>query len=136
MILAGMHEVDHIWPYIADGMKKACEYSGGDTTPYWLFEICRKGEGLLFYIVKDGVVVAGLVCRVENWSGKRVLRILAACGRGMKDWIDSVLDYREWLDRWGIESVIFEGRKGWERMVPKAKVLRQVYEVDHVRNGR
>lgn len=111
-------------------MKKACTRAGGDITPDWLFEICRKGDALLFVAHEENVVMAGLVCRVENWSGRRVLRIQAAAGWGLERWLPALRDYREWLQRLGVNQVIFEGRKGWQRVLPRARVVRQVYEVD------
>ena len=128
--LVPLSHIDGVWPAIANGMKEACWRCGGDITPDWLFQICRKGEALLFVAHEGEEIKAGLVCRVENWSGAKVLRIQAACGMNMETWLQSVMDYREWLDNLAIEKVIFEGRKGWERMVPQARVLRQVYEVE------
>lgn len=128
--LVPLSHVDQIWPALADGMKEACRRGGGDLTPDWLFTVCRKGDALLFVAHDELEIQAGMICRVENWSGERVLRILAACGWDMGRWLPSVCDYREWLDSIGVAKVVFEGRKGWERAVPRARVLRQVYEVD------
>lgn len=128
--LVPLIHIDAVWPHIAEGMKKACTRAGGDITPDWLFEICRKGDALLFVAHENNAVMAGLVCKVENWSGRRVLRILAAAGWRMERWLPALRDYREWLQRLGVNQVIFEGRKGWERVLPRARVVRQVYEVD------
>jgi hypothetical protein len=131
--LVPLAHIDAVWPDLAEGMKKACIRGGGDLTPSWLFEICRKGEALLFVAHEDGKVMAGLVCRVENWSGTKVLRILALTGHSMKTWLSELRAYRAWLDNLDIETVIFEGRKGWG-ILPGAEVIRQVYRVDI--NGR
>lgn len=128
--LIPLSHVDQVWPHLSEGMKEACRRGGGDLTPDWLFAVCRKGDALLFVAHDDLVIQAGLVCRVETWSGQRVLRILAACGWDMDQWLPAVREYREWLRNLDISRVVFEGRRGWQRAIPQARVLRQVYEVN------
>lgn len=133
--LAGVEEVDALWPVFADGMQECCRRSGGDITPDWLFMCCRRGEALLFVIDVEGKPKAALVARPEQWGPDRVLRLIAAAGTEMDRWLGELSDHRAFIDRLGISKVIFEGRKGWERVVPKARVLRHVYEVD-LNHGR
>lgn len=128
--LAGLLEVDAIWPHIAEGMKECCRRSGGDITPDWLFMQCRKGDALLFIVTEGDALLAAMVCTSGQWGSSRVLRIVGATGWAIDRWIDELTEYREWVDRLGFSKVVFEGRAGWQRVIPKARVLRQVYEVD------
>jgi hypothetical protein len=125
--LAGLTEIDGIWPRIATGMEECCRRSGGDITPDWLFFVCRKGEALLV-VVEDGEgkMLGALIATPQAWGGRRVLRILALCGRDMADWLDELKAFELPL---GIDKVIFEGRAGWAR-VPGVREIRRVYEAD------
>lgn len=127
--LVPLAEVDHAWPAIAEGMKEAVRRGGDDLTVPYLFQACRSGAALLFVAVADEEVKAALVCRPEQWGAKRVLRILALCGWDISDWLPTLRSYRTWPNALDVEAVVFEGRKGWERTIPEARVLRQIYEV-------
>lgn len=128
--LVPLIHVDEIWQQIAPGIEQACRRCGDDVTAPYLFGECRAGRALLFAIVEGGCVNAALVCRVENWGGRRVLRILAATGRGMAEWLNAITTHRLWPGHLACEKIVFEGRRGWERVLPEARVVRQTYEVD------
>lgn len=128
--LVPLTHVDEIWQQIALGIEQACRRCGDDITGPYLFGECRAGRALLFAMIDVGRVNAALVCRVENWGGRRVLRILAATGRGMADWLDAITTHRLWPGHLACEKIVFEGRRGWERVLPEARVIRQTYEVD------
>lgn len=128
--LVPTHEIDRVWPLLAEGMTEACRRGGDDLTPWHMFSQCRRSEALLFIAIADEEVKAGLVVRPEQWGNRQVLRILALCGWGIDVWLPWVTEYRDWPKHLDIKSVVFEGREGWKRVVPKARVLRTVYEVD------
>lgn len=128
--LLPVFDVDRAWLQISDGMERACNRGGGDLTAPFLFQECRSGRAMLFAIIEDQIIRAALIGRVENWGNTRVFHILAACGKGMADWLHMITEHETWPEVLGCEKAVFEGRKGWERMVPKARVVRQLYEVD------
>ena len=127
--LVALHEIDAVWPLIATGMKEACRRSGDDLTPWFLLQSVRRGDVLLFVAITDGALKAALVGRPENWGERRVLRILALAGADMERWLPSLSAHREWTDALGVQSVVFEGRPGWQRVAKNARVLRVTYEV-------
>lgn len=133
--LVPLIHVDEIWQQVALGVEEACRRSGDDMTGPFLFGECRAGRALLFAIIESGNVNAALVCRVENWNGCRILRILAATGHGMADWLGAITSHRLWPEHLACQKIIFEGRRGWERVLPEARILRLTYEVDF-ENGR
>jgi hypothetical protein len=128
--LVPLAEIDRVWPILAGGMKEAVRRGGDDLTVPYLFQQCRSGAALLFVAVADEEVKAGLVCRPEQWGSKRVLRILALCGWDVSDWLPTLRSYRTWPNALDVEAVVFEGRAGWKRVIPEARVLRSVYEVE------
>jgi hypothetical protein len=127
--LVPVHAVDHVWPLIADGMQEACRRSGDDLTPWFLLQACRRSDALLFVASAGDAVKAGLVCRPEQWGGKQVLRVLALTGWEMDAWLPALKSHRQWPAALDIKSVVFEGREGWKRLLPEARVVRSIYEV-------
>jgi hypothetical protein len=127
--LVALNEIDAVWPLIAEGMKAACRRSGDDLTPWFLLQSVRRGDALLFVAIAGGALKAALVCRPETWGERRVLRILALAGADVEHWLPALSAHREWTDALGVQSVVFEGRPGWRRVVKNACVLRTTYEV-------
>lgn len=128
--LVPLVHVDEIWKHVASGMERACARSGGGVSAPWLFGECRAGRALLFAVCGDKAVHAALVARVEERQGGRVLNILMACGHGMGRWLDIIRQHRDWPVRLGVSTVAFEGRPGWRRVLPEARVVRHVYQVE------
>jgi hypothetical protein len=127
--LVALHEVDTVWPLIAEGMKECCRRSGDDLTPWFLLQAVRRGNALLFVMIAGGLLKAALVCRPEVWGVRRVLRILALAGADMDAWLPALMAERTWRDALDVEAVVFEGRPGWQRVVKNARVVRATYEV-------
>jgi hypothetical protein len=127
--LVALHEIDAVWPLVADGMKEACRRSGDDLTTWFLLQSVRRGDALLFVAIADGLLKAALVCRPEVWAERRVLRILALAGADMEAWLPALMAERNWRDALDVEAVVFEGRQGWQRVIKNARVVRATYEV-------
>ncbi len=133
--LAGLFEIDAIWPHIAAGINECCERVRSDMTPDWLLTQCRRGDAFLFVIeeAETGIlgkrVLAALIGRSLGYGGDKVLFVNALWGRGMDTWIAELLA-SPWPRDLGFSKVVFEGRKGWEGALPNVRVIRQVYELD------
>jgi hypothetical protein len=133
--LVPVAEVDQVWPAIAEGMAEACRRCGDDVTPWHLFSWVRRSDALLFVATADEQIKAALVVRPEQWGGRNILRILALTGWDIDRWLPELAAHRDWPDALDATSVVFEGREGWKRKLPKARVVRSIYEVD-MENGR
>ena len=131
--LAGVHEIDTIWPLLEKGMAEACRRGRGTADPYWLWTICRRSEAMLFYVLDGQTVKAGCVCEVQNVQGERVLKIHALCGMGSKEWLKELSAYA--ANFLHVTKGVFEGRPGWGRL-PGVKLVRSVYEVDLINAGQ
>jgi hypothetical protein len=127
--LVALHEIDAVWPLVAEGMKEACRRSGDDLTTWFLLQSVRRGDALLFVAIADGLLKAALMCRPEVWAERRVLRILALAGADMEAWLPALMAERNWRDALDVEAVVFEGRPGWQRVIKNARVVRATYEV-------
>ena len=129
--LAGAHQVDQIWKLVTDGLEHACRKTGGDMTADYLWSECRSGKAFLV-IVTDAEKIAGAsVWRFEAWTSGRKLRCLALYGRRAAEWLaPHELIIRDIAKAGGATALVTEGRAGWQRLYPKARVVRQLYEVE------
>lgn len=120
--------VDAFWPHVRDGFQKALLKTGGDLTIGTLWTQCRAGDAFLV-VVHDETVKAGAIVRPELWQSGTKLRVLALYGEGMGDWFEDIMDMGRRIARdCGATAIIFEGREGWQKVFPKARKLRVLYE--------
>jgi hypothetical protein len=115
--------VDAVWHHLREGMQEACRRGGGQFTEGWLHTLCRKGDAYLLADMEGNEVRAGIVCQEQNWSGRTVINVLAACGRDMAAWIEPA------IAMFPGKSIVFEGRQGWQKTVPGVKLVRCVFEI-------
>lgn len=127
--LVPVGEIDRVWPALNDGMTDGCRRCGDDLTAWDLFSQCRRSDALLF-VWFDNEIKAGLVVRPEQWGTEQVLRILMLTGHEIDKWLPQLEACDDWKKFVGNLPVIFEGRLGWQRKMPKARVLRVVYKLE------
>jgi hypothetical protein len=127
--LVPVPNVDHFWPVLREGFHRSVMKTGGDIETGDLWVQCRSG-GAFLLIAHEGEEIRGAsIWRRDTWQTGRKLRCLALYGTGMKDWIEDMhgLAKRIAIDS-GATSLVSEGRTGWVKIFPKAKVLRALYE--------
>lgn len=128
--LAGVHQVDGIWAQVADGLEHACRKTGGDLTADYLWSECRSGAAFLVVISREQELLGASIWRFEKWSSGKKLRCLALYGKHLCDWLQQHIEFTKAMaSAGGATSLVTEGRRGFQRVFPKAKVLRQLYEV-------
>jgi len=121
--------VDAIWPSVKDGFQRASDRFGGDLTVGELWQGCRAGTCFLFVVHDDQKVFAATAWKPELWRSGPKFRCLALYGVQMDDWFDEMRrKVTETAINCGASSLIAEGREGWRRVLPEAKVLRTLYE--------
>jgi len=90
---------------------------------------CRNGSAFLL-IAHDGDRIAGAsIWTRQTWQSGRKLRCLALYGTNMTGWLPDMRALAMQLAKDnGCTSLVSDGRVGWTKIFPKAKVLRQLYE--------
>lgn len=85
---------------------------------------------MFLVIAHDEADILGVsVWRHEVWATGAKLRCMALAGKNMKSWLSDMREMATSIARdCGASSFVTEGRKGWERKFPRAKVLRVLYE--------
>lgn len=122
-------EVDAIWPFISEGMKRSCRHS--NFTPGHVWQECRSGRAFLIVAYQDGSILGA--CVVQFQDNGRTLRGLALAGRKLKLWFDVLhVELRKIMDHGGAEVFIDAGRPGLKafyKTLPTARQIGVVYEV-------
>jgi hypothetical protein len=131
--IAGVAEVDGIWPSISERIQNGCDRTGGASSSGDLWKQCRSGEAYLIIGFNDGIKVAS-VWRFESWPSGLVFRCLSLAGTEMATWVIPFATFiQEQARIGGSTRLIAQGRKGWERVISRmysqSKVLWQTYEV-------
>lgn len=103
--------------------------TGGDLTTGDLWVACRSGSAFLIVAHEGDEIRGASIWRPETWQSGKKMRCIGLYGSRMIDWIE---DMHELVKRLaadcGATSLISEGRLGWQKTFPKAKVLRALYE--------
>lgn len=127
--LVPVQMVDQIWPRVFEGFQRASDRFGGDLTVGDLWQGCRAGTCFLFIVHDDKEVVAATAWRPELWGSGPKFRCMALYGLGMADWMPELHEkVRQTAIHCGAASLMAEGREGWAKIFPNAKLLRVTYE--------
>lgn len=127
--LVPVPNVDLYWPHLREGLHRSVMKTGGDIETGDLWVQCRNGSAFLLIAHKGDEIRGASIWRPDTWQTGRKLRCLALYGFKMNGWIDDMhaLAKRLAMDC-GATSLVSEGRLGWQKIFPKAKVLRALYE--------
>lgn len=127
--LVPVPNIDAIWPFLRDGFHRSVMKTGGDIETGDLWVQCRAGVAFLLVAIEGEQVRGASIWRAETWQTGRKLRCLALYGTGMSDWIQDMKELAARVAReCGATALVSEGRPGWVKIFPEAKVLRSLYE--------
>jgi hypothetical protein len=134
--LVAVPNIDAIWPHLREGFHRSVMKTGGDIETGDLWVQCRNGSAFLIIVHEtkhemghEINIVGASIWRPDTWQTGRKLRCLALYGSGMSDWIGDMHEMAKRLARdCRATSLVSEGRPGWAKIFPKAKVLRALYE--------
>ncbi len=136
--LVPVTNIDALWPHLREGFEKALQRTGGDLTTGDLWAQCRNGTAFLLVAYDEKAenpppevfnLRGASIWRPETWTSGKKLRCLGLYGSNMTDWIQDMRDMAARIARdCGATSLVSEGRLGWQKIFPKATVLRALYE--------
>ena len=127
--LVPVGSVDQIWPVLREGLQRSLLKTGGDMVPGDLWCAVRSGVAFLIVAHEGNEILGASIWRQETWQSGVKLRCLALYGVGMKSWIGDMKDMAVRIARdCGATSLVSEGRAGWQKVFPAARVLRLLYE--------
>lgn len=122
--------VDAIWQDVAPLLAKCQDEHHGDCSVGDLWQHCRSGNAFLLVYHEDLNIRAASIWRPEHWNEGPVLRCIIIAGQDMSTWFDEGMKLlREVAVRCGSKAIIFDGRKGWDRVLPDAELIRYTYRM-------
>jgi len=120
--------VDLVFPKVAPWLAKAVGKFTSLTLPD-LLSLCSARRAFLFIDHPEEPTNA-LVGQFDTRGGESVFVVLAMGGRGGENWPKLFDAVAEFAKTYGSKAVYWEGRKGWQRVIPKAKVIKQTYRFE------
>lgn len=95
-----------------------------------MWETLRSGRGELWLIgsLEKGTKAA-IVTELRDWDGMTVAYVIGAGSDDSREWFTFRDEFAAQLKARGADSIVFQGRNGFERIWPGAKVLRKLYKV-------
>ena len=129
--IVGLHEIDAVWPLIADGFVEVTKRCGDDQTSGELWQMVRSGGAFLLVIIENDKLRLSTVVQFQRWADGPVLRILSMAGEGLGDWGVQLKDYlSEMARKGGASRIVAEGREGWARIFDEPRKLRSTYVME------
>ncbi len=128
--IAGVHDVDGIWPLIAPKLCRAAEKCGDDLTAGELWQMCRSGNAFLIIAHEEKEILMAAIVRFERWNNGSVLRVLTLVGDRIGEWAEEVKEFLNGMGKAnGAGRIVAEGRDGWTRIFSEPRKLRSTYEM-------
>lgn len=122
-------QVDQFWHGLAPGFQRAIDRGGGDISTADLWQGCRRGDYFLLVAHEGDTILGASIWRPQLWQTGMKLRCLGLFGSNFRLWIEDMHALAMNVARdCGATSLVSDGRVGWKRIFPTAKVLRVVYE--------
>jgi hypothetical protein len=113
--LPPLDELVELWPKLGPMLAKATSRTGCHT-PADVLQLAMQGQVGIWVCEVDGVAVAALVTKVEQYPRKRVLEIMLAGGSRMRQWIaEAVAVLDQHARAAGCQHIAGIGRPGWVR---------------------
>jgi hypothetical protein len=71
-----------------------------------------------------------LVGRFEVRGGREVFHIIALGGEG-EDWPEAIKSIQDFANTFGVKTLVWGGRIGWQRVFKNARVTSQTYQLEY-----
>ena len=128
--IAGIQDVDRVWPLVGPKFCVASEKCGDDLTAGELWQMCRSGNAFLIIAYEETKILMAAVVRFERWNSGSVLRVLSLIGDQIGEWAEEVKDFLNGMGKAnGAGRIVAEGRDGWTRIFNEPRKLRSTYEM-------
>lgn len=128
--IAGVHDVDGVWPLVGPKFCVASAKCGDDLTAGELWQLCRSGNAFLIVAYEEKTILMAAVVRFERWNNGSVLRVLSLVGDQIGEWAEEVKDFLNGMGKAnGAGRIVAEGREGWMRIFNEPRKLRSTYEM-------
>lgn len=126
LICVGPDDLDATWPLVRDLLELA--YSKTDDVTPDLLPWLKRGDGLLWIAATDSKVLVATTTSIVQRASGPVCRIWGLGGSDLSQWIEHIGGIEAYAKAIGCVKVCFDGRRGWERMLPEYKPATIAFE--------
>jgi hypothetical protein len=124
------HVLKH-WPAYGKWFEVSAEQSRGQFSVEDFVEMVASGRGVLWTFWTDDrseCLGAGLV-ELTSWNaGRMVVAVIRwVAGEDVSQWKHFMPEVEEWAKAAGAQRIIFDGRKGWQRLAPDYEIVNYTY---------
>lgn len=103
--------------------------SAPDLTLSALWSILRGGGGELWLAGSCDGHEAAAITALKPWGTQTAAFVYGVASNDSRAWRSVIPAFEAALKARGADIIIMEGRKGWARVFPEARVIRQTFEV-------
>lgn len=121
--------IPEVWPHIVHLIEKGCEVSG-ELDPEQLRERTLAGELWLWLGLRGDEPLMAALVRLERWRNGDTARILILAGKEMDEWFKFFDEFKRRAKAIGMKRIVFEGRRGWLKLLPDFTETRIVAEME------
>lgn len=120
-----------LWGWVDELVKVACDSSQGELQPANIKSRALSGELSIWAAslpANNAAPLAIAIIRLEKWSDEIVCRIVALAGPNMMAWRNLLPEFEDRLREMNVSRIRFEGRRGWQNVLPDYRLMRIVME--------
>lgn len=129
--IAPNHMIDGLWHKAGALLQKACDKVPSDVTVADLWQMCRSGNAYLMVAVNEEDMEMAAVFQFQRYENEMVLKCLCLGGSKREEWAEMAQEKAfEMAKDGGAKRVVYQGRKGWEKVFPGLKVVSYIYEIE------
>jgi len=118
--------LESVWIVVRPFAERAAKHGRGLWTPESFYRGVSRGDAQLWLAADGGRVRSALATEIVASPDSKVFRVLWFSGS--RDDVHHFRRIRDWAAEQGCTTLIYEGRKGWARMRPTAKVVGMIYQ--------
>ena len=113
--------LDIVWPSVEEHIAMACDKSNGEVSSEEIKDMAKKGHVLILTISEETNIVATVILETKQFlNGKKVLRVSAAGGTRMPEWVNQLdAALNDIAREQKCDEIYITGREGWVKALKK-----------------
>jgi len=110
-------EIESVWPMVYPLIDKCHRYANGELETQDFLDMLTSGAMQLWVATDDSLIFAAMITEFVQYPRKKVMRIIAIGGEGMKRWMRFFPALEAAALQVGCTGFEALGRKGWLRIL-------------------
>ncbi|MBL4591256.1 MAG: hypothetical protein JKY96_04785 [Phycisphaerales bacterium] len=124
------HELPSVWPYAVEHLQAFCDRSNGHCSIGHIHLEIASDRAKLWLGFKGEYCVAAATTIIELRENQKVLTVQHCGAKGMDGWKEHLEVFTNHAKNNQCSSIEFEGRPGWQRVLPQVSVVSTTYRME------